>query len=272
MKKRSSRASAPPVAADAGEGPDADRYLVACASAAGKAHRDAHKNNQDAAAVCSRGESPTGPDIIALCVSDGCSALVAAEVGAQLTARRAVYSAVEWAEAHPQSLPSGAMEFVFDDVVSMIQRVSIAVGGANRADDVVADTLLSTMLVALVTPQGAAIFGVGDGVIAKDGDVRIERSGTSGTPYPAYRVRALGPSPSMKLFFVAGPEDWSSLTLATDGAEPLFSKGRTPATSLSRDAWLRASALRWELEAQVHEAAERSQDDVTVAIIARRAK
>lgn len=269
MKRRSSRSPSAPSGIDA---PSADRYLVACASAAGKAHRDAHKNNQDAAAVCARGESPNGPDIIALCVSDGCSALVAAEVGAQLTARRAVYSAVEWAEAHPHSLPSGAMEFVFDDVVAMIQRVSIAVGGANRADDVVADALLSTMLVALVTPRGAAVFGVGDGVVAKDSDVRIERAGASGTPYPAYRVRALGPAPSMKLFFVAGPDDWSSLTLATDGAEPLFSSGSTPASALSRDAWTRASALRWELDAQVHQAAERSQDDVTVAVIARRAK
>ncbi len=269
MKRRSSRP------ARAGAGADdrsADRYLVACASAAGKAHIDAHKNNQDAAAFCARGDGVDGPDIVALCVSDGCGALVASEVGAQLTARRAVYSAVEWAEAHPYSLPSEAMEFVLDDVVAMLQRVAIAVGGANRADDVVADALLATMLVTLVTPRGAAVFGVGDGVIAKDDDVRIERAGAAGPSYPAFRARALGPNPEVKLFFVAGADDWSTLTLATDGAEALFAKGATPSSLLTSAARTTTSALRWELEAKVQSAADRSLDDVTVAMIARRAK
>lgn len=243
-----------------------DRYWVAGASAAGRRHREANANNQDAVAWLSRG------DAIAVCVSDGCSALPCAEVGAHLTARRAVYSAVEWAEAHPQSLPSEAMDFVLDDVCVMIRRVASAVGGANHADEVIADMLLATMLVALATSRGVAVFGVGDGIVAMGSDVRVLSAGRAGVGYPAYRVKALGEAPSAQLHFVAGADDARLVTLATDGAEGLFSAGASPASRLRAEAWERETALRSELEVLVASAGEKTPDDLAVAILSRAPK
>lgn len=243
-----------------------DRYWLACATAAGRLHRDALRNNQDAVASLARGES------FAVCVSDGCSALPAAEIGAQLTARRAVFSAVEWAEAHPQSLPSQAMEFVLDDVCSMIKRVANAVGGADHADEVIADLLLSTMLVALATPRGLAIFGVGDGIVALGHDVRVLRTDRGGPAYPAYRFTTLGAPPSAQLFFVAGAGDQRVATIGTDGAESLFSQGKSPLTALSSEALSQQRSLRWALETQVTTAAQTSADDLSVAMVVPRVK
>jgi Protein phosphatase 2C len=243
-----------------------DRYWVAGSSAAGRLHRDALRNNQDAVAWLARG------DAVALCVSDGCSALATSEVGAQLTARRAVYSAVEWAEAHPQSLASEAMDFVLDDVCAMVKRVAIAVGGANRAEEVIADMMLATMLVALATPRGVAVFGVGDGVVALGDDVRVLRAARAGVAYPAYRVHALGEAPAAQLHFVAAPEDTRLVTLATDGAEGLFASGRSPARALATEAWTRESALRGELDAMVAAVSEKANDDLTIGVLAVRPK
>jgi hypothetical protein len=245
-------------------GTSEDRLVFGVASAAGGAHREAGRNNQDAAASFARGS------VLCVCVSDGCSALPAAEVGAHLTARTAVRAAVEWAEANPMSLPSAAVDPVLDEVIAMLQRVASAVGGAEQSEVVISELLLATMLVALVTPRGAAVFGVGDGVVARDEDVRIELTTSGGPSYPAYRLGALGPNPSPKLFFVSGPDEWSTLTLATDGAEGLFAKGRSPARALPREAFARSAALRWQLETIVREAALKSADDVTIGMIARR--
>lgn len=239
-----------------------DRYWLAGATAAGRRHREANANNQDAVAWMSRG------DAVAICVSDGCSALPNAEIGAQLTARRAVYSALEWAEAHPQSLPSEAMEFVLDDVCVMIRRVASAVGGANHSDEVIADMLLSTMLVALATPRGVAVFGVGDGYVAMGTDVRVLSAGPRGAGYPAYRVKALGEAPSAQLYFVAAANDARVVTLATDGADSLFRSGRTPLAMLATEAWTRETALRSELEVLVAGAAEKAADDMAIALLA----
>lgn len=240
-----------------------ETYLVGGATAPGRLHRTTLTNNQDALYWQTQGSA------LALAVADGCSSTRAPEVGAVLTARTAVGAALKWAEAHPNELPIGAVDGVFDAVVRMIASVSDAVGGPEHSPTVIADLLLATMLVTLVTPAGAVVFGVGDGVVCCDDMIRVQSAEREGPSYPGYQLHALGILPTVRVFFVRDSTSWRTIALGTDGAVTLSASGG-PSDWLDRESRATQGSLQRTVQNRVERASLTSDDDVTFAVVARR--
>lgn len=204
-----------------------------------------------------------------MAVADGCSATPSAEVGATLTARAIVYRALRWAEEHPTQHPSHCVHTVVDEVLRGLRTVATVIGGETHAPVVIADLLLSTMLVTLATPAGVAVFGIGDGVVGYDKDLRIEPTDVRGPEYLAYSLDSGAWTPNVKLHFSLDLEAVSTVVLATDGAQHLFSQPKSPMNLLTPDLRRRPAGLRWQLETLVRESAAKLDDDVTVALLVR---
>jgi hypothetical protein len=204
-----------------------------------------------------------------MAVSDGCSASPSAEVGAMITARSAVYAGLRWAKENPHEHPSNAVHAVIAEVLATLRTVAQSVGGASHAQVVIADMLLATLLVTIATPAGAAVFAIGDGVLGHGDDVRVERAPEHSAIYLAAALDPRGLAPSARLFFSLSPAQVTHIVLGTDGAYGLFSRKQTPADLLTESLRARPASLRWQLESMVRDAAQTSDDDVTVAMLVR---
>jgi hypothetical protein len=194
------------------------------ASAIGRAHRRAGRGSQDAWAAARLDVG--GAPVVVAAVADGCSAGRRSEVGAGVGARFAVASAARRAR---EGLRGGALaESVLGDVVDELDRLCRG-WAVDRSDDerqaLVAEHLLFTLLVAVVRDERAIVFGVGDGVVSVDGDVRVLDQG----PAPDYLGYALldgldgkrGTSPRPTLF--AGSVQ-RSIVIGTDGVNELLAR------------------------------------------------
>lgn len=187
------------------------RFELASGSVVGASHRASGRNNQDAFCTWS------GPEALIAVVADGCGSGRHSEVGAQLGARLTV-------EALRRSLDSGqgveeALECTRLDVLSELGRLSSALGGDLSA--LVQDSLLFTLLGAIVTDQGAWVFGLGDGVRAINGDVSVESFPDNAPPYVGYALLEDGSQSRFSVHPRIPVEELSSLLIATDGLVPL---------------------------------------------------
>ena len=251
------------------------------ASVIGARHQQAGRNGQDAAATFVR----QGVAVAVVC--DGCSSGASSEVGARLGARwfaeRLGHALVNGAEVEDRATWEAARRDVAARMRSVAQlgelahatEESCAIAVERAVDgDAVHELLLFTIVAAAITPDGAAVWALGDGAYGCNGAIRVLGPfAENAPPYLAYDL--LG-DPREAHFEVLG--DAHRIVIATDGAADLDYDlaifGGVATTN--PDALRRRLALlsrgedriAWG-EGRVHRSPAVLQDDCAVAILER---
>lgn len=188
----------------------------------GSEHLRLNRNNQDGLAAW------RGRHGVVAVVTDGCSQGRHSEVGAQLGAR--FLAAAIGRRLSPGQDPTDARwiaswsNALLRWLGSMSQVLAI---DAQEREGVVADYLLFTFLVAIVTPRRTAIIGVGDGAWSVgDETIFIDSGPKNAPPYLAYALvdalrGELGAELRPRVHFCAESRDIDSLLIATDGLRDL---------------------------------------------------
>lgn len=201
-------------------------------SVAGRGHRRVGRGSQDA--VCVR---RTGHGVVAV-VCDGCSAGAGSAVGAGVGARLV---AAEVARLLEQPVDADALEAlpgrVLAALVAELARLAAcwAVGGDD--DAVIADALLFTVQVAVLTDHGGVVFGVGDGRVCIDGD-DVEVGGNSdGAPdCPAYALLpGLSAHAALRVHRRLSADDVARLQTLLIGSDGALELGADVVDALGRD-------------------------------------
>lgn len=200
------------------------RFSLAAGSVVGPQHARVGRNNQDAWSAW------VDDELAVLVVADGCSGGVASEVGAHLAARWvAAQAARRWSRERV-----GRHETFVGDLFDGLARELGVLASALAPEPkqvltVVADLLLTTVLVALIDQDIASVFGVGDGLVVVNGAaVVLESDRQRGPEYLAYRLcdsadtgydpRSIEP----RLLAQVQTDALRALVLATDGAHALL--------------------------------------------------
>ena len=192
---------------------------IAAASIIGRDHVWFGKNNQDAWCWALPGSAAI------LIVCDGCSSGTHSEVGAKLGARMAVGAIQqELTRATPRDADEidGLLEVVREKLLQQLRALAAELG-ANLAA-VVQDFLLFTITGALITEKQTALFALGDGVLALNGEVlRVGPFPGNEPPYLAYAlIDSLRGFPKQALRFqvlrTLPTEQLNSVLVASDGA------------------------------------------------------
>ena len=168
---------------------------LAAASVIGREHRRVDRPCQDAFAIRRAG------DAVVAVVCDGCGAGAHSELGARLGANLLATAMLEL----------GAWRAACDRVLATLAGLAPALG--ERA---VERHLLFTIVAAAITPAGASILVVGDGVVIVDGAARVIASADNAPLYLGYEL--CGAAVPLDVAELAA---WSSIVLASDGAAPL---------------------------------------------------
>lgn len=152
-------------------------FEVAGGSVIGREHLRIGQNNQDAyCGVCSEACA-----IAVVC--DGCGSGAHSEVGAKIGARLAVEAIA--ARAKQTAIDDSFWQEVQQDLLKKLQALARAMGG--NLSQTFYDYFLFTIVGALVTPAGASLFSIGDGVIAVNGTVtQLGPFPLNAPPYLAY--------------------------------------------------------------------------------------
>lgn len=200
------------------------RFSLAGASVVGSSHARVGRNNQDAWSAW------VGDDLAALVVADGCSGGVASEVGAHLAARWITAQAARrWTRGRVGRHEAFVGE-LFDGLARELETLANALAPEpSQFPVVIADLLLSTVLVALVDEERASVFGIGDGLVLVNGALAVlEGDRHRGPEYLAYRLcdaadtgyepRSIAPRALARVETSA----LRTLVLATDGAQELL--------------------------------------------------
>jgi len=159
-------------------------FELAAGSIAGRHHQLVGKNNQDAFYTVR-----TDSETIAV-VCDGCSSGMHSEIGAKLGTRWVADAIAQTLCRVPESqllLNDNFWQNVQQQVLVKLQALAQDMGGCTF--QLVQDYFLFTIVGALVTPAGAAVFSLGDGVMAING--QIFHSGpfpNNAPPYLAYQL------------------------------------------------------------------------------------
>jgi len=207
----------------------AGRFEMAGGSVVGRDHLGrgaclAGKNNQDAFAC------GTQKDVVAAVVCDGCSAGQSSEVGAKLGARLllgALLDAAEGTLGKPGGQSEEAVGLALEQarvrVLSTLDALLLAMGSDRLTH--LRDSFLFTALGALVLKEHTAIFAIGDGVYALDGQiVRLGPYPDNAPPYLGYALvdgsarDGCWPGPRFEILRFVPTASVQTLLLATDGA------------------------------------------------------
>lgn len=178
------------------------KWQVAAGSVAGRGHVLAGRNNQDAFHWVAR-----GPWLAAV-VCDGCSSAPRSEMGAIFGARFAGETLVRRMEAGGDPAAPGFWDQVQADLLAELRWLADALGRGSLGD-----ALLFTVVGAVLAPSGAALFSVGDGVFAWNGET--SRLGPFPGNEPPYLAYALHDPRARLLVHRTGPVD--HLLVGTDG-------------------------------------------------------
>ncbi|APR75528.1 Serine phosphatase RsbU, regulator of sigma subunit protein [Minicystis rosea] len=200
------------------------RFLLAGASVVGPAHARAGRNNQDAWSAW------IGDDLAVLVVADGCSGGTASEVGAHFAARWIVAQAARRWSRQCVGRHDAFVGELFDGLTRELGILAHSLSPEpSQSPMVVADLLLTTVLVALIDHDSASVFGIGDGLVVVDGaPVILESDGQRGPEYLAYRLCSPADtgydatSIAPRLLARAETHALRTLVLATDGAKELL--------------------------------------------------
>jgi hypothetical protein len=157
-------------------------FEFAAGSVAGRGHRLAGRNNQDA--YCCLNDQ--GYTVAVVC--DGCGSGVQSEVGAQLGARLVAHALLRRAPRLKCQKPSCAeslLEQVRKVVLARLMVLSEAVG--EEPSQFIGSHFLFTVVGALFTPTVAMFFSLGDGVLVIDGEeIPLGPFADNAPPYLAY--------------------------------------------------------------------------------------
>lgn len=229
-------------------------FEVAGGSVVGRAHRRTGRGNQDALVWNRAG------DVLVAVVTDGCGSGRHSEVGAVAGARMLAAALVRQieAEAGLESVPlamsaakrpsawaaeagpgavngQGARPPSRDHWPALWARARQDVLGHLRAlatsmgDDlaaVIAEHLLFTAVVAVVTPGFTAVFSIGDGVVAINGNVRVMGPFPGNQPpYLAYELLDAGALQPVVVHALCPTDEIDSILLGTDGVVELLAHG-----------------------------------------------
>lgn len=245
--------------------------VVAAAGAVpGREHLRVGRSAQDGHAV------RTGPDLAVVVVTDGCSSGAASEVGARLFADVLVRLVAKHAPALRSESDAAAFAgAVTTDLVTTLEALAGALDHAlpeparpSRAAQVERFFLFG-FLAAVLTPDVAVVFGVGDGVVVTEDAVTVLDPGPDNAPpYPAYAVlgRARDAAARVHVARPAAGVRW--LAVATDGLAEL---PQGELVALASDARLAQNpSLLGKRLRVLSEGAGRFRDDATIAVLVRR--
>ncbi len=160
-----------------------DAIEVAGGSVCGREHARLGRGSQDA--MCWR----RGERFLVAVVSDGCGSGRHSEVGAKLGSR--LYTeALSRRLAHGASPASESMwQGAQIEVVERLRDLAVAMGGDLAA--VVSDYFLFTIVGAVLTPELTAVFALGDGLYALNGEInRLGPFADNSPPYLSYELLA----------------------------------------------------------------------------------
>ena len=210
-------------------------------------------------------------DAAAIVVCDGCSGGASSEVGAR-------FGASLIARMLGERLASGASpteEAMWKELRGDVAR-AIASVAAQLPGDALIDHFLFTIVAAAATRDAAAVWAIGDGAYAFDGDVRVLGPfADNAPPYLAYDL--LG-EPA-RAHFDPAPRHCRAIAIGTDGAHELdgalarFTAPRfvTHPDAIRRELALAARAadhIDWEAR-RVARAPAALQDDCAIAVLHR---
>ncbi len=188
------------------------QFEVAGGSVIGQFHRDIGKNNQDALQVIWMDET-----LIAV-VCDGCSSGMHSEVGATLGAKLV-------AESLAQSLlrdQEPDWRWVHESVLGEIEALIAAMG--IEPVQALLDHFLFTIIGVVITPQGATLFTLGDGVFCINGEITIIGPyPDNAPPYLAYELvepELMGTQ--MQIHPLVPLHEMESILIGTDGVADLI--------------------------------------------------
>ena len=186
------------------------RFELAAGSVAGASHRASGRNNQDASCTLS------SPEALIAVVADGCGSGRHSEAGAQIGARLTV----EALRRHPgEAGVEATLELARLDVLAHLRTLADALGG--DLPRLVEDSLLFTLLGAIVTAEGAWVFGLGDGVVAVNGGVEVETCEDNAPPYLGYALLEDSSQWRFRVHRRIPAAELTSLVIGTDGITPL---------------------------------------------------
>jgi len=286
-------------------------FLAFAGSVTGRDHRRAERDGQDGYALVETDE------VVAAIVTDGCSSGRTSELGARvgavwlaaLVARRFagvcavsdVCAVGDVGDVRAVSAVSdvgdvgdvgGPLVTAARDVTrELLDRLELLARSFDPAGEIhaarVGDALLFGFLAAVVTPGGAVVFGVGDGIVAiGDRVISIDPGPENAPPYLAYgllrqeRLDATAPSRiervalAPSIHFVGPTSDLDALAVATDGAAPLVARSATEQeitlAALVRDPRLARNPSLLRKRLLVLSDRGTFSDDTTIAVVRRR--
>ena len=236
------------------------------AAVTGAEHRRLDRPGQDAAATL------VGPGVGVAVVCDGCGSTPAAQVGAELGARlfaHAIGAAVA-SGASPADAPTwGAVRAA---VAARLGAVAVGLGEDPAA--AIHDLFLFTVVAAVITPEVAAVYAIGDGRYLLAGADRV--LGPFADNQPPYLGYDLLCEPREAVLVTAPAGAAGVVAVATDGAEPLDLRALAadPRFTAHPDALRRHLAVRARTADAIDWGAQRIarepallQDDCAIALL-----
>jgi hypothetical protein len=179
---------------------------IAAASVIGRDHRHADRPCQDAFAI------RAGAGGVVAVVADGCGSGAHSELGARLGANLLAAALLARLDALAES---ASWRAACDEVVARLAALVPALGDDPLA--AIADHLLFTLLAAAVTPDGAFVMTIGDGVVIADDRVEVLEADDNAPAYLGYEL--CGPARPLAITPLPGAR---AILLATDGARALL--------------------------------------------------
>jgi hypothetical protein len=154
-------------------------------------------------------------------VTDGCGSSPHSGVGAILGGRLIVQALASGLERGLSPADIALWQGARAEVLANLRASAIAMGGDFA--EVVADHFLFTIVGAVVTPELAAVFSIGDGVIAINGDVQVLGPYPGNQPpYLAYDLlTGAADAVVAELHSLRSSAEIESIFLASDGAADL---------------------------------------------------
>ena len=193
----------------------------------GREHIRKGQNNQDALDWCCL-EYAT---IAVVC--DGCgsssSSEVGAQLGAQITVEAIAHHLLSSSSHSPHSPASDFWPHVQADIMARLQGIVTLLAADHQAKaSIVQQHLLFTILGAVITPEAATVFGLGDGLFVLNGQVHTIGPFTNNAPpYLAYGLMHEGKTEfasrdlQLQVHHQCPTAALQSLLLGSDGVEDL---------------------------------------------------
>jgi len=193
-----------------------EEFEIAGGSVAGRDHRHALTNCQDAYAIA------TSKNVVAGVVADGCTSGEHSEVGAKIGARIAVDQLLRVFQAEPTLLSAdpavltGALARVRRGILTRIASIADAMGGSYSKT--VSDYFLFTLVGVVATEWRTVTFVAGDGVIAPNERVVEILSENNKPSYIAYDlVDSTVEAPPLAVVNSFALGDVRQILIGTDG-------------------------------------------------------